>query len=281
MFLLANIFLNYDTGVIPASLLEIVKEIELDFKDQALLGSLVYLGLSFASLFVTLIFNKYGPAKVCSYVLILNTLCCFVFSFSKVKLILYACRFAMGISEAFIVIYGPVWVNNYSPPEHSAKWMGILHSCTALGVILGYLVAGLTINFLSHILTWRFAIQIQGIVQIPLALYFYFEDERFINVDTSLNNDEGEIENSADDTVRASIRKGERQLSDQAKGTQIGQNPTKTAIRDTTRQKSQRSKTVAYTRRNTRIDAVETSNLKRYCSQTYVTSYHLIIVCVK
>ena len=52
MFLLSNLFLNYDTGVIPASLLEIVKEINLDYKEQALLGSLVYLGLSFASLFV-------------------------------------------------------------------------------------------------------------------------------------------------------------------------------------------------------------------------------------
>ena len=162
-FLLANIFLNYDTGVIPASLLEIIKEIDLDFKEQALIGSLVYLGLSFASLFVSLIFQRYGPAKVCSVVLVMNTLCCFVFSFSKMKYVLFACRFAMGVSEAFIVIYGPVWVNNYSPPEHSAKWMGILHSCSALGVMVGYLVAGITINFLSEYLSWRFSIQVKKI----------------------------------------------------------------------------------------------------------------------
>ena len=42
-FLLSNLFLNYDTGVIPAALIEITKEINLDYTEQALIGSLVYL----------------------------------------------------------------------------------------------------------------------------------------------------------------------------------------------------------------------------------------------
>lgn len=110
-----------------------MKEIPLDFKEQALIGSLVYLGLSFASLFVSLLFNKFGPAKVNSFMLILNSICCFVFSISTNKNILYSTRFLMGVSEAFIVIYAPVWVNNYSPPSKSATWMGILHSFAAIG----------------------------------------------------------------------------------------------------------------------------------------------------
>ena len=136
MFLLSTLFLNYDTGVIPASLLEIIKEIPLDFKEQALIGSLVYLGLSFASLFVTLLFNKFGPAKVNAFMLLINSLCCFIFSFSANKTVLYSTRFVMGVSEAFIVIYAPVWVNNYSPPSKSATWMGILHSFAAIGMVI-------------------------------------------------------------------------------------------------------------------------------------------------
>ena len=87
MFLLADLFLNYDSGVIPASLLEIVKEIDLGYKEQALLGSLVYLGLSFASLFTSPIFSKFGASKVCCYVLILNSLNCFLFSITNNKFI--------------------------------------------------------------------------------------------------------------------------------------------------------------------------------------------------
>ena len=203
IFLLSNLFLNYDTGVIPASLLEIIKEIKLDYKEQALLGSLVYLGLSTASLFTSLIFSKFSPSKVCAVVLILNCISCFVFSFSSNKYIMFPMRFMMGVTEAFIVIYGPVWVNNYSPSNHSAKWMGILHSCTALGVVLGYLIAGLIINFLNGFLSWRFAIQIQGIVEIFFSIFFYFEKDEYINVNIDIvivnesvndNNDVSEID---------------------------------------------------------------------------------------
>ena len=203
IFLLSNLFLNYDTGVIPASLLEIIKEIKLDYKEQALLGSLVYLGLSTASLFTSLIFSKFSPSKVCAVVLILNCISCFVFSFSSNKYIMFPMRFMMGVTEAFIVIYGPVWVNNYSPSNHSAKWMGILHSCTALGVVLGYLIAGLIINFLNGFLSWRFAIQIQGIVEIFFSFFFYLEKNEYINVNIDIvivndkvndNNDVSEID---------------------------------------------------------------------------------------
>ena len=203
IFLLSNLFLNYDTGVIPASLLEIIKEIKLDYKEQALLGSLVYLGLSTASLFTSLIFSKFSPSKVCAVVLILNCISCFVFSFSSNKYIMFPMRFMMGVTEAFIVIYGPVWVNNYSPSNHSAKWMGILHSCTALGVVLGYLIAGLIINFLNGFLSWRFAIQIQGIVEIFFSIFFYLEKDEYRNVNIDIvivndkvndNNDVSEID---------------------------------------------------------------------------------------
>ena len=194
VFLLSNLFLNYDTGVIPASLIEITKEIHLDYSEQALIGSLVYLGLSFSSLFVSLIFSRYSPSKVCSIILLLNLISCFVFSFSSNKIILFSMRFMMGATEAFIVIYGPVWVNNYSPFEYSTTWMGILHSCTALGVILGYVAASIIINFFNDKLTWRFAIQIQGFVEIFFSLFFWFERDDYINVDMRKTIPANEIE---------------------------------------------------------------------------------------
>lgn len=183
IFLLSDLFLNYDTGVIPASLIEISKEIKLDYSELALIGSLVYLGLSFASIFVSLIFSKYTPSKVCSLILLLNCLSCFTFSLSTSKSILFSMRFIMGITEAFIVIYGPVWVNNYSPLEYSATWMGILHSCSVIGVFLGYLITSLIINLFKNKLSWRFSIQIQGFVEIFLSLFFWFEKEEYIKVD--------------------------------------------------------------------------------------------------
>ena len=184
LFLLSALFLNYDTGVIPAALIKITKEIDLDYSEQAMIGSFVYLGLSFASLFAGLIFSKYSPKIVCAIILILNSVSCFIFSFSSDKVILFLMRFFMGATGAFIFIYGPVWVNNFSPPEHSTTWMGILHSCSIFGVFLGYLVTAIILNFLHKFLSWRVAIQIQGIVEIFLAFFLFKENEEYINVDT-------------------------------------------------------------------------------------------------
>lgn len=278
--LLANVFLNYDTGVIPASLLEIIKEVSLDYKEQALIGSLVYLGLSFASLFVTLFFNKWGPAKVCASMLLLNTLCCFLFSFSKIKLVLFTTRFLMGVSEAFVVIYGPVWVNNYAPDKHSTKWMGILHSMSVLGVMLGYLVASVSINFFKTLVSWRFAIQMQGVAQIPIAIYFFYEREEFINVDMSRQQEQQFSESSKlNETINSNItpivsesHKSVRSPPNKSPPRQKG---TSTNVKSMTRDNStvRKAKTninVKNTKKEPRIDTIETNNLKKYCSQAYI-----------
>lgn len=88
----------------------------------------------------------------------------------------------MGVSGAFLVIYGPVWVNNYSPATASTTWMGILHSSAAIGVMIGYLTAGLFVNFFAGSLSWRFAIQIQGLAVIPIGFYFINENSKYIEV---------------------------------------------------------------------------------------------------
>jgi hypothetical protein len=56
LFVLGNLFLNYDNGVIPACLLQIEKDLKLGYQEMALMGSLVYFGLSISSLFVSVIF---------------------------------------------------------------------------------------------------------------------------------------------------------------------------------------------------------------------------------
>ena len=248
-FLLSNLFLNYDTGVIPAALIEITKEINLDYTEQALIGSLVYLGLSFASLFVGYIFSKFSPSKVCSLVLLLNCLSCFIFSLTSIKIILFTMRFLMGATEAFIVIYGPVWVNNFSPLEYSTTWMGILHSCTVLGVVTGYVSASIIINFFSNIFTWRFSIQIQGFADILFALFFWFENDYFIKVDVrkTISANEMELENR-----NSNVNNNNQFNTTVPRGT-ISSNPLNSRMRNR--------------RYNPRIDSIETSNLGGYFFQ--------------
>ena len=185
LFLFTNFFLNYDSGVIPASLLQITQEISLDYTEQALLGSLVYLGVSATTLFASPVISKYGAKKVIVISIIVNSFSTFIFSVSKIKSILFSQRFFMGMSQAFLTIYGPVWVNNFAPKNKCTTWMGLMHSCSLFGLIFGYIIASLIINFLGNWINWRFSIQIQAITEIPLAVLIWIENENLINIQLS------------------------------------------------------------------------------------------------
>lgn len=171
-----NILLNYDTGVIPASLNYLQSTLKLSFQQQAAIGSLVYIGLCTASLIVSIIFQRFSARKVLILMLFLNCLFCLLFSICRSPLPMYFSRFGMGFTQAFYVIYAPVWTNEFAPPSMCTRWMGILQCAVPLGVVFGYSVASLFNSINSGVVNWRFAIQVQAILEIPLMIALKFTD---------------------------------------------------------------------------------------------------------
>ena len=77
-----NVFLNYDTGVMPAAILQMQRDLGVSKTQIAYLGSCVYLGLCVSSLFVSLAFSKFSAPRVLFFSVTANALACFVFSVS-------------------------------------------------------------------------------------------------------------------------------------------------------------------------------------------------------
>ena len=113
---------------------------------MALMVSLVYAGLSISSLFVSLIFQKVNASTVLGVFMICNAIACFVFSVSSNLLLLYSMRIMCGFTQAFCVIYAPVWVNEFSPRGSNARWMAFLHSFAVIGVIVGYIFGAIIVD---------------------------------------------------------------------------------------------------------------------------------------
>lgn len=65
---------------------------------MALMGSLVYFGLSVSSLFVSIIFQKFNASYVLGLNMIANAISCFLFSISSNMVILYVTRFMLGFT---------------------------------------------------------------------------------------------------------------------------------------------------------------------------------------
>lgn len=174
--------LNMDSGIVPASLSKIQQELSISFQEQGALGALVFLGLCMGSLTVTPIFQQFSASVTLGNFLVTYALFTFLFSFSYDLYLLYICRLAMGFCRSFFTIFGPVWVNEFSPPDRSTKWLGSLQACSSLGAIGGYTLAGLVITVFGNYLSWRAAVQIEGIMLIPLILLLKSIDRSKIDI---------------------------------------------------------------------------------------------------
>lgn len=74
LFMLMNVFLNYDTGVIPGALVQISDELNFNNEQIAYLGSFVYLGLCAATFFGSFLFHKYQAKWVLALMVLINAI---------------------------------------------------------------------------------------------------------------------------------------------------------------------------------------------------------------
>jgi MFS family permease len=96
--------------------------------------------------------------------------------------VLYISRFILGFSQAFVVIYAPVWINEFSPAEANTRWMAGFHSACVVGILGGYISAQVIVNYFSYYTTWRLTIYIQGGFQFLLSVITMFVDNKNLDV---------------------------------------------------------------------------------------------------
>ena len=64
---------------------------------------------------------------------IINTVAVFCFALSPVKPLLAVTRFFIGFSQAPIIIYAPVWVDEFAPEAYMTIWLSLLQANVSLG----------------------------------------------------------------------------------------------------------------------------------------------------
>ena len=89
----------------------------------------------------------------------------------------------MGSSQAFWVVYGPVWVNNFSPHNKQALWLGMLAGFSPVGIMLGYIFTAFIINIFKHYLwSWRISIIFQAVFEIFCLIIIIFVKQSLIDI---------------------------------------------------------------------------------------------------
>jgi MFS family permease len=114
--------------------------------ELGLLGGLQYLGLTVMCPIGGHLLQTYGKRRVLSIFLFLNVCCCLGFALSPFKLMLLLCRVGIGMTQALLTVYAPVWVDDFAGEGQSATWMAVLQASMPLGVMIGYTMAGFLVR---------------------------------------------------------------------------------------------------------------------------------------
>lgn len=119
-FLALNTLVNMDHGSIPAATNEISSDFSLSKLQLGALGSLVFIGSAVGGLFAGFTYKRHHAKTVqlVSMILIVFLLFSFPFTSSTVALV-YVCRFLTGFCQVFLLVFYPVWVDVFAPPERS------------------------------------------------------------------------------------------------------------------------------------------------------------------
>lgn len=136
MFVL-EIFVNFDSGVVPAILATLQEQFNIDGAAAGLLGSLPYIGLVASSPFVGRGLTTFSPKWFCFITMVVNLLATGLLGLAYYKWMLFLSRLLIGLSQSGFSIYAPVWVDQFAPAEQLTLWMGLAQG----GVVVGTMVS--------------------------------------------------------------------------------------------------------------------------------------------
>ena len=173
-----EMFINYDSGAVPAVLSNIIADFHLEPIYQGLLGGLTYVGLTVAAPAGGFALQRYSAKTLLCFALFFNATFTALFALSWSKPMLLLFRAGIGASQAVIATYAPVWVDEFAPADKQTRWMSLLQGGAILGVMVGYTLGGYMTN---AGIAWEIAILVQAFVLTVLASVLLLIPRRYID----------------------------------------------------------------------------------------------------
>jgi MFS family permease len=183
--LLANLLQYLEAGAVPALLLSLSESFGMTPGQQGLLGGVVYLSLGVGGPFAGYLLRHHNHKFIIGVAFSANMVFALLWATTPVGLrfsteLFILLRFFMGLCQCTICVYLPLWANENAPKESRTAWMSYLQASVPLGVMLGYIIAAISISFsqtsqyCAGIRCWRWPILIEIFLLTPLYLGFYF-----------------------------------------------------------------------------------------------------------
>ena len=134
--LFAQVLVYAEAGAIPALLDRLSAAFSLTYYQQGLLGGVVYVGISLGAPFASFAYHKYEPKSVLMVSLLLNLISVIFFGLTPESwpLALTGARFLIGVTQSFLAIFCPVWVDVYASRSKQTQWFSGLQASVPIGI---------------------------------------------------------------------------------------------------------------------------------------------------
>lgn len=172
LYLLSNILISMDHGSIPASINELRQLTNYD-QSIGLFGSLVYFGNILGSMIFFTYINTLNRKTLLLISLFGNSICLFTFVLIENIPFLFFNRILVGMLQAYITIYMPVWCNQFGLQSQRNYMIALIQLVSPIGIFLGYFIASISINDQIYG-GWKFAFFVQGFLILFLTISFIF-----------------------------------------------------------------------------------------------------------
>jgi len=178
---LLQVLANFDNGVLPSVLSAVQAEFDLDFSELGLLGALVYVGLVASCPISGYLLTRCGsPRLVLVGSVALNAGALFLFAAAPAPGFLLVARALIGLSQAPIFIYAPVWVDMFAPEANMTLWISLLQANVAIGIMLGYVFGGAMVAGVGPE-SWRVPLYVQACLMAPFAVFYLVIPDRYVS----------------------------------------------------------------------------------------------------
>jgi MFS family permease len=174
LIILCQAVTNFDNGAVAATIGEggpLTGGLGLSHVEEGSLGSVIYIGSTIGCAMTSLLFGKYSAKNLMWVFMAINT--GFEVMFAASPNFITACisRFFVGYSHAVLVVYAPVWVDEFAPKESSTTWMSLIQAGAPIGIMLGYVVAGIVTATAADQWRWIFYGQSAALGLMTLLLF--------------------------------------------------------------------------------------------------------------
>lgn len=175
---------SFDSGAFSAVLGAdggVTDDLGLNPTEQGVLGSSVFLGLMIGCLIAGHMFSNHRSMQVLTVSLIAHAISTFVFASVDTYRLSLIGRFFIGVTLGFIVVFAPLWVDEFAPVGKTSTWMALQNASVPIGVMLGYVMGGLLPTYHSGI-TWKWVFYLKALVLVPLVMLVTKSDPAFVNL---------------------------------------------------------------------------------------------------